>query len=271
MRGSSFFDGIRQIELTIESQIVKQPCFYFDSASMTALFAARRSALRALMPDASYVPARLAPGLGIVAVVCYENRDTDVGPYNNVGIAVVLEAPPAGRFPGRWAWRWLTSGESHVYVLHMPENSELPVLAGIELLGYPKFQALVEIGDEGDRCVCRVIEKGEHLLTMRGLRLPARKETTVRQISHVWMDGQPQSHEVRIHQHQSALTARREATVLELGPHPLARELDRLLVSRRALIYAYVPSSEMIVFGAEHLTPKLLKSALEAIERGRDN
>ncbi len=136
MRDSSFFDGIRQIELAIEGQVVKQPCFYFDSSSMTALFAARRSALRALMPDASYVPARLVPGLGIVAVVCYENRDTDVGPYNNVGIAVVREAPSAGNYPGRWAMCWLTSGESHAYVLHMPENSELPVLAGIEFLGW---------------------------------------------------------------------------------------------------------------------------------------
>lgn len=268
MRGSSFFDGIRQVESTVIGRPARAPAFYYDSSSMTALFPARFSALRALMPDPSYVPARIAPGVGVVGVTCSENRDTDFGPYNLAGIIVVLSAPPAGGVPGRWLWRSLRGGESHIFVLHMPENSELPVVTGIEYLGYPKFVAAVDFADEGDRRICRVSEGDEHLLTMSGRRLPATNEATIRQFTHTWMDGQAQSHETRIHQHQVAVSVRGADVDLQLGPHLIARELDRLLLSRRQLLYEYEASSEMIVFLAEHLTAVYFKTLSEAVQRG---
>jgi hypothetical protein len=54
--------------------------------------------------------------------------------------------------------------------------------------------------------------------------------------------------------------------VLELGErHPIARELDRLLVSKRSLQYEYVPQFEGILHGPEHLTLPLLKQLLATI------
>ncbi len=58
------------------------------------------------------------------------------------GLLVAAACPTClpANFPGRWTWGWLTSGESHAYAPHVPENSELPVLAGTESLGYSKFR-----------------------------------------------------------------------------------------------------------------------------------
>lgn len=68
MRGSPFFDDVRQIHIEIGGHVAKHPTFCYDGGSMTAAFPARYRKLRELMPDPRYVPARLAPRLGVVAV-----------------------------------------------------------------------------------------------------------------------------------------------------------------------------------------------------------
>ena len=93
MRGSPFFEGVRQVDAQIAGQPAKLPAFYYDGAEMTALFPARHGELRRLLPDPRLVPARLAPGLGVVAVSCLEYRDSDVGPYNELAVAIPLNEP----------------------------------------------------------------------------------------------------------------------------------------------------------------------------------
>ena len=41
------------------------PTFYYDGSGIGAVFPARLAALRRLMPDRRFTPARLAPGLGV--------------------------------------------------------------------------------------------------------------------------------------------------------------------------------------------------------------
>src|SRR5512144_775128 len=92
MRGSAFVKDVRQIDLKIGGELGKVPLFFYDGSYISAAFPARYRALRELMPDPRYVPARLAPGLGVVAVTCFETRDTDVGPYRVVVIAIPLKS-----------------------------------------------------------------------------------------------------------------------------------------------------------------------------------
>src|ERR1039457_7685788 len=93
VRGSPFFDGVTQSEVAIAGQPAKVQIFYYDGTAIQAVFADRLGALRRLMPDPRFVPARLAPGLRAVAVTCFEYRDTDLGPYNELAISVVLNEP----------------------------------------------------------------------------------------------------------------------------------------------------------------------------------
>src|SRR5512144_241286 len=126
MRGSPFFEGVRQVDVVVGGEPAKVPCFYYDAFSMTATFPARLGALRALMPDSAYVPARLAPGVGLITIDCLEYRDTDVGPYNEVGIYVALNAPGEGaNLPGRALWRATRSGRYHAYVHQMPVTTDV--------------------------------------------------------------------------------------------------------------------------------------------------
>ena len=272
MRGSPFFEGVNQVDFAIGGQPGKSPCFYYDASSMTASFPARLSALRELMPDPRYVPARLAPGIGIVAISCLEYRDTDIGPYNELAIAVGLNVPgDRANLPGRAVRRAIRSGQLHAYIQHLPVTTEVALRGGIDFYNFPKFLADIEFADHGDQRTCRLAEGREHILTLQGRRIRAPKTATIQYFNHTWMDGQPQTAEFKMHQHGVGTTVRRDSAVLELSSrHPIARELDRLLVSRRPLRYEYAPSLEAILYQPEHATVPLLGSILEAIERGRE-
>jgi Acetoacetate decarboxylase (ADC) len=269
-RHSAFFEGVAQLGATISGEPAKLPIFYYDGTAQTAVFPARFGALRELLPDPRLVPARLAPGLGAVAVSCFEYRDTDVGPYNELAIAIVLNEPPfALNLPGRAILAGLRRRQLHAWVQHLPVTTEIARAAGVELYNYPKFVATIDFEQGGQRRTCRLAEGDEHILTLDGGLLATPRAEQVQLFSHLWMDRQPQSSEFKINALDSGRSLRPGAARLELGErHPIAAELDRLLVSRRSIRYELMARFEGILYGPEHLTLALIRRALALTEAG---
>jgi hypothetical protein len=267
MRGSPFFEGVCQVELTYAGKTSAMPVFYYEGSAMTALFAARLRALRRLLPDPRFVPARLAPGLGVVGVSAFEYRDTDLGPYNELAISVVLDDPShVWNAPGRALARGLRHRQVHAYVHHLPVTTEIARVGGVDFYGYPKFIAAIDFAEEDGRTSCRLAEGDTHILTLRGERITARRRQEMQFFSHLWMDRQPQSSEFKLNARELGMTSRLGAAELELGDakHPIASELARLLVGRRAFHYQRIPSFEGILYGPDHLTLPLLERVREA-------
>lgn len=270
MRGSPFFDGVRQIEATIADQSAKLPIFYYDGSAMTAMFPARYGALRRLLPDPRFVPARLAPGVGMVGVSCFEYRDTDVGPYNELAVSVVLNWPHfLPNLPARALASMLRSGQLHAYVHHLPVTTEAARAGGVDYYNYPKFVGSIEFSELGDERVCHLAEGEEPILTLRARRIPAPRSEEMQIFSHLYMDRQPQSSEFKISARQLGICSKPGAATLELaGRHPIATELSGLLLSRRALHLQYMPDFEGILYGPEHLTLPFLARAREELALG---
>jgi Acetoacetate decarboxylase (ADC) len=266
MRGSPFFDGVTQVDAEIAGQAAKLPVFYHDASAMTALFPARYAELRRLMPDPRFVPARLAPGLGVLAVSCLEYYDTDIGPYNELAIAIPLNVPfYRANVPGRALVESLRRRQIHSYVLHLPVTTEVALRGGVDFYGFPKFLAGIEFDDDAGRRRCSLAEGQEPILRLSGERLRPDSRGEVQNFLHLWLDRQPQLAEFKQHQLDVGSTLRPGAAVLELERrHPIAQELDRLLVSRRSLQYEYVPRLEGILYGPEHLTLPLVRRLLAA-------
>jgi hypothetical protein len=228
------------------------PCFYYDASSMTAAFPARLSALRALMPDA------VRPS----AVRAW------TGDRHNLLPRVPRQRHPAipraghrHRAQRSRRARATRSGRLHAYIQHLPVCTEVALRGGVDFYNFPKFLADIEFQDDRDQRTCRVAEGREHILTLRERRIPATKTATIPQFCHLWIDGQPQTAEFKVHQHEVGTTIRPGAATLELGEHhPIALELDRLIVSRHPLQYEYAPSFEAILYQPEHLTMPLFVS-----------
>ncbi len=260
MRRSPFFDGVTQSDVTIAGQPAKVPIFYYDGTATSAVFAARLGALRRLMPDPRFSPARLAPGLGAVAITCFEYRDTDIGPYNELAISVVLNEPWfLPNLPGRALIASLRRRQLHAWVHHLPVTTEIARAGGVDFYNYPKFIAGIDFQESEERRVCRLSEGAEDILTLSGERIATPRSEQFQLFSHLWMDRQPQSSEFKINAIEMGVSLSPQAATLELGErHPIARELADLIVRRRPLQYQYLASFEGILYGPEHPSLPLL-------------
>jgi Acetoacetate decarboxylase (ADC) len=268
MRTSPFFEEVRQIDIEIGGQPGKTPTFYYDGASMTAVFPARYRRLRELMPDRRYVPARLAPGLGVLAITCFEYRDTDVGPYNELAIAIPLNEPYfRANLPARALIEAARTGQQHAHTLHLPVTTNVALRGGVDFYNFPKFIARIDHTQTDGEWRCRLAEGQEHILTLSGRRISAPRSQQAELFCHLWMDGQPQTAQFKINQLEVGSTWRRDAATLELGErHPVANELRQLIVSRKPLQYEYNPRLEAILFGPEHMTLPLVQRGLAAAQ-----
>jgi hypothetical protein len=269
-RQSAFFEGVPQVDATLAGEPAKLPIFYYDGTAQTAVFPARLGALRRLLPDPRFVPARLAPGLGAVAVTCFEYRDTDIGPYNELAIAIVLNNPPfASNLPGRALLTGLRDKQLHAWVHHLPVTTEIARAGGVELYNYPKFVGSIEFEEDGSRRTCRLGEGDEPILTLDGPLVETPRSGETQLFSHLWMDRQPQSSEFKLNVLAGGLSLRPGAARLELGErHPIARELAGVLVSRRSIYYELMGRFEGILYGPEHLSLPLIQRAMALIEPG---
>jgi Acetoacetate decarboxylase (ADC) len=260
MRGSPFFDGVTQMEAALGDELVPLPIFYYDGTATSAVFPARLGALRRLMPDPRFSPARLAPGLGAVAITCFEYRDTDIGPYNELAISVVLNEPWfLPNLPGRALIASLRRRQLHAWVHHLPVTTEIARVGGVELYNYPKFLAGIDFEEAATRRVCRLREGAEHILTLSGERIATPRSEQLQLFSHLWMDRQPQSSEFKINAIEIGVSLRPRVASLQLGErHPIARELAGLIAWNRPLQFQYMARFEGILYGPEHLSLPLI-------------
>jgi Acetoacetate decarboxylase (ADC) len=263
MRRSPFFDGVAQSEVTIAGQPAKVPIFYYDGTATQAVFVARLGALRRLMPDPRFCPARLAPGLGAVAITCFEYRDTDIGPYNELAISVVLNEPWfLPNLPGLALISSLRRRQLHAWVHHLPVTTEIARAGGVDFYNYPKFIAGIDFDESDEHRTCRLSEGAEHILTLSGKRIATPRSEQFQLFSHLWMDRQPQGSEFKINASEMGVSLSPAAASLQLGErHPIALELAGLLLSRRPIQYQYMLRFEGILYGPEHLSLGLLAQA----------
>lgn len=271
MRGSPFFDGVRQIDVAKEPHEMKVPIFYFDGSAITLIFPAKLNRLRALLPDPRFQPVRIAPGVGAVAISCFEYRDTDIGAYNELAIApVICDSPLRRNRPGRELLRTRQTGQFHAYVHHLPVTTEIARLGGRHLYNYPKFLASIDFSESADTSECRLSEGQAHILTIKAARISAKGSREMQLFSNVWMDRQPQSSEFKINALSFGESSRPGKAQIELGHgHPIADELDRLLLSQRALHLQTMPQFEGILYGPGQFSLPLIERSIELIEAGR--
>lgn len=269
-RQSAFFEGVPQLDVTLAGEAAKLPIFYYDGTAQTALFPARLDAVRRLLPDPRFVPARLAPGLGAVGVTCFEYRDTDLGPYNELAITVLLNDPRfASNLPGRALLASLHDKQLHAWVHHLPVTTEIARAGGVEFYNYPKFIGSIDFDQDGSRRTCRLGEGDEHILSLDGPLIDTPRSGEVQLFSHLWMDRQPQSSEFKLNVLAGGRSLRPRVARLELGKrHPIARELAGVLVSRRSIYYELMAGFEGILYGPDHLSLQLIQRAAALIAPG---
>jgi hypothetical protein len=167
--------------------------------------------------------------MAIIAVARYEDGDLDR--YNEVGVAFLVRAA-ARKGIG-------------VYIHHLPVTQEFTLEAGRTIWGYPKFMAEIDIVEHPGGARVLLSSDGEEILQLdvrRGwVSIPSRAVST-----YTYMDGV-------LRETKWTTSGRARGRLgggrLELGSHPIAKELRGLGLPKKPLAVQTVPEMSA-TFGA---------------------
>jgi hypothetical protein len=116
---------------------------------------ARYQAVKEFLAERRIIPKEIAPGeTGLQIVGCEMRKVQVAGPYNEVSIQVPvepLENSPNAKF-------------THLY---LPVNTEKSRWPGVDIMGFPKFLANIEIKLENNRILCQLAAEGQLILEFK--------------------------------------------------------------------------------------------------------
>jgi hypothetical protein len=175
-RGSRFFDVPSATRSTSEGAVAL-PILYHDVSNVMALFRASREGAERLLEGTGLSPQLAPDGEALAALSFYEYRQTSIGPYNEVGTALLVRPRGARRSPLGIAEmlappRWRKGG---AYVVDLPVTTAAAHAAGREIWGYPKFVTDISFRLAGREIACDVLEpegarhgRRERIVALRG-------------------------------------------------------------------------------------------------------
>jgi len=250
-----FFAGVDQLEAEIAGVRGKMPVFYRDARCFTLMLPARLLALRRLLPDPRFVPAQVLPGIGAVNLTAFEYYDTDIDPYNEFSVSILLNSNQFLQIPGYNALRQMLQNCFYAYIHHLPVTTEVALEGGIQLYNYPKFMASIDFSDTEEWVTCQLAVGGDLICRTKGRKIPAPRSDAMKYICHLYQYQQPQYAEMKVNARRYGMAWGQGNAELEVGTaHPVARELSSLLISEKPLVYIYVPSMQAILYSPEHIS-----------------
>jgi hypothetical protein len=195
---------------------VTMPVEVRAASAGTVAYEVDAAAASALLPPAFSV-AEVSPGRAHLAIVVVDYRDNDLGSYREVGLMFFVR--PAG------------GGEDGTFIVRLPVDQPFTCEAGQRIWGFPKTVEQIDLEYAADFATCTLRMDGELVLRVRLPRdagadgeMPPTPMT-----AYTMLDGAP--HATTFTQGGTGFLMGFDAVELELGTHPVAKELSSLGLS----------------------------------------
>ncbi len=253
MGQSKFFCGIDQKEITFGDYKTRAPLFMQKVHLMGGIFLADYDAVRRFVPSI-YHPIKVLFRKALVSINAIEYGETDVGPYNEVAISVLI-SPPDGPFP--FIVREITSTlmkSFHSYVLELPVDTDISVQGGREIFDFPKFLTDISFRDVGGHRICTLREKEslDLILEIECRTIKIYYHPQNGSLNTMTINTYPPSGEtskrgrVHINHIEKGMKFFLPYTSIRFGKHKLANRLRELNIGH-SIMYIFSPQSEAIL------------------------
>jgi len=148
------------------------PILYFDTSCVTAFFLCDMAKVKEQLADVPLEPGLIIRKKAVVAIAFYEYRDTSIGPYNEVGVAlpVVRDREKIHRFPLLDLYSNPEKRTTGFYVIDLPVTTTAANAAGREVWGLPKFVTEISFELNGRNFSSAVMDPktGKPIVTFKG-------------------------------------------------------------------------------------------------------
>jgi len=140
MQTTPFFKVPRTCKKTVLGE-VQLPIYFLDTSSLIAIFRANAEGVAKLLEGTGLSSALSLAGKPLVFISFYEYRESTVGAYNEVGIAIPVIPEGVKRPKNGFRDLLRSTDESLIgwHIVNLPVTTELANAAGKEIWGYPKF------------------------------------------------------------------------------------------------------------------------------------
>jgi hypothetical protein len=244
-----FFADVVQVDTEFNGEPAKIPVFYYHATAMTAIFCARMSVLKGLMPKQTYFPCPALPGVGVVAITCFEYHDTDIRPYNELSISIPMTYRRRSYVPGAALLSSLRANEFHVFIHHLPVTTKIALDGGVVVYNYPKFLSTIQFEEANGQTTVTLAEGDEVILRLTAPKIPTSTSKVLRYVTYPVKGARAQHADVLMNAKRFGMNVLPKHVQLELGEnHPIARELSRAILWRRPILYQYMPECQTILY-----------------------
>lgn len=139
----TFFSRVAQSTLDTSAGLCPMPIFYTDASLLGFIYLIDPARARALLEESPFEPL-LFFGKAMVQLVTFEYRESSIGAYNELALALEVKLRGRNTSPLR-ALLAPRRGDDHgSHILNLPVTTESACAAGKELWGFPKYVTGIE-------------------------------------------------------------------------------------------------------------------------------
>ncbi len=250
---NDFFAGVQQHQLEWRGERLMLPVFCRNNQTIGALFTASTRAVRPYMPVPDMALMEWSPGRCLVGINCFQYRDTDIGPYNEIVIAFLIRHQGLHAY-GLTLGVQLLRARVLAYVWQLPVTTQIALDGGKEIYGYPKFLADVSFTEADGRVRCSASAGGQQILTLEGPTGGGGALPAAAFVSYSMKGDIPLVANILQNPIQASFRVFPRSAKLTLGDeHPVACGLRSFELSDRPLVFTHAPKHQAILFAARNL------------------
>lgn len=175
MRDDDFFKDTPKKILDAKGQKIEFPVLYYDFRFVNCIFTIKLEQLKRVLPHPQFKPIQIWPGTGMISICAFEYRDTSIGPYNEVSIAVPINFPPASFLGKHSAFSSMRKMVFPVYIHQLPVTTDIAKEGGVYFFNYPKFLAEIDFRERDDFYEVTLKEDNELILKLLAKKLPLKR------------------------------------------------------------------------------------------------
>ncbi len=149
---------------------VELPVFCSDGSAVAAFFACDHEKATQKLKGTGLYPIETSRGKAIATLGLFEYRQSTLEPYNEGFLMIAVSPQPKMSLLAQRLQIFLSAEKRKLgfYTLDLPITEELPLVAGREIWGVPKFLAHISLSFSNDRFRGEVLVKstGEKILSL---------------------------------------------------------------------------------------------------------
>jgi hypothetical protein len=209
----------------VAGRTVTMPCVVRDATAATAMFEVDAAAVAGSgMVPGEFTVVETTPGRCQLVLAVIDYRDNDLGDYREVGVSDFVR--PAGD----------QAAEPGTFIVHLPVDQEFTCEAGQLIWGFPKTVERIDLAVADGSLTAALVMDGT--LAFR-LTVPAGGSDEMPElpmVTYSMIDGVPHATGFVQGGAGSAVRPGPDGVTLELGEHPVGRELAALGLPAPAIL-----------------------------------